>query len=116
MRDIPAELEEAARMDGAGSVSVFVKVILPLSRPGLVTVGIYSAVALWNEFVFAYVLTSSPDRRTLPLAIWDYQGQYAANIPLIMAVLSLSALPLMLIYVIAQERVTSGMMAGALKG
>ena len=116
MRDIPAELEEAARMDGAGPVSVFVKVILPLSRPGLVTVGIYSAVALWNEFVFAYVLTSSPDRRTLPLAIWDYQGQYAANIPLIMAVLSLSALPLMLIYIVAQERVTSGMMAGAIKG
>jgi raffinose/stachyose/melibiose transport system permease protein len=116
MRDIPAELEEAARMDGAGPVSVFVKVILPLSRPGLVTVGIYSAVALWNEFVFAYVLTSSPGRRTLPLAIWDYQGQYAANIPLIMAVLSLSALPLILIYVVAQERVTSGMMAGAIKG
>jgi ABC-type glycerol-3-phosphate transport system permease component len=58
----------------------------------LATVGIYNAVALWNEFVFAYVLTSSPARRTLPLAIWDYQGQYAANIPLIMSVLSLSAL------------------------
>ena len=55
-------------------------------------------------------------RRTLPLAIWDYQGQYSANIPLIMAVLSLSALPLILIYIVAQERVTGGMMAGAIKG
>lgn len=116
MREIPKELEEAARMDGAGAVSVFVRVILPLSRPGLVTVGIYNAVALWNEFVFAYVLTSSPANRTLPLAIWDYQGQYAANVPLIMAVLSLSALPLILVYVVAQERVTAGMMAGAIKG
>jgi raffinose/stachyose/melibiose transport system permease protein len=116
MRQIPRELEEAARLDGAGPASFFWRVALPLSRPGLATVGIYNAVALWNEFVFAYVLTSSPTRRTLPLAIWDYQGQYTANIPLIMAVLSLSALPLILIYLFAQERVISGMMAGALKG
>jgi len=116
VREIPRELEEAARMDGAGPASIFWRVILPLLRPGLITVGIYNAVALWNEFVFAYVLTSSPANRTLPLAIWDYQGQYAANIPLVMAVLSLSALPLILVYVVAQERVTGGMMAGALKG
>ena len=116
MRQIPRELEEAAHLDGAGPAAFFWRVALPLSRPGLATVGIYNAVALWNEFVFAYVLTSSPARRTLPLAIWDYQGQYTANIPLIMAVLSLSALPLILIYIVAQERVISGMMAGALKG
>jgi raffinose/stachyose/melibiose transport system permease protein len=116
MRQIPRELEEAARLDGAGPAAFYWRVALPLSGPGLATVGIYNAVALWNEFVFAYVLTSSPARRTLPLAIWDYQGQYTANIPLIMAVLSLSALPLILIYIVAQERVISGMMAGALKG
>jgi raffinose/stachyose/melibiose transport system permease protein len=116
MRDIPRELEEAARMDGAGTFGIFWRIALPLSKPGLATVGIYNAVALWNEFVFAYVLTSSPANRTLPLAIWDYQGQYAANIPLIMAVLSLSALPLILIYIVAQERVTGGMLAGAIKG
>jgi raffinose/stachyose/melibiose transport system permease protein len=116
MRQIPRELEEAAHLDGAGPFAFYWRVVLPLSRPGLATVAIYNAVALWNEFVFAYVLTSSPSRRTLPLAIWDYQGQYTANIPLIMAVLSLSALPLVLIYIVAQERVISGMMAGALKG
>jgi raffinose/stachyose/melibiose transport system permease protein len=116
MRDIPRELEEAARLDGAGTFSIFWRIALPLSKPGLATVAIYNAVALWNEFVFAYVLTSSPANRTLPLAIWDYQGQYAANIPLVMAVLSLSALPLILIYIVAQERVTGGMMAGAIKG
>jgi raffinose/stachyose/melibiose transport system permease protein len=116
MRQIPKELEEAARLDGAGPAAFFWRVALPLSRPGLATVGIYNAVALWNEFVFAYVLISSPSNRTLPLAIWDYQGQYTANTPLIMAVLSLSALPLILIYIVAQERVISGMMAGAIKG
>jgi raffinose/stachyose/melibiose transport system permease protein len=116
MRQIPRELEEAARLDGAGTFAFYWRVALPLMRPGMATVGIYNAVAMWNEFVFAYVLTSSPSRRTLPLAIWDYQGQYTANIPLIMALLSLSALPLILIYIVAQERVISGMMAGALKG
>jgi len=116
MRQIPRELEEAAHLDGAGTFAFYWRVALPLTRPGMATVAIYNAVALWNEFVFAYVLTSSPARRTLPLAIWDYQGQYTANIPLIMAVLSLSALPLILIYIVAQERVISGMMAGALKG
>ncbi|TAH53610.1 MAG: carbohydrate ABC transporter permease [Chloroflexota bacterium] len=116
MREIPRELEEAARMDGASTALIFWRIILPLSWPGLATVGIYNAVTLWNEFVFAYVLTSSPASRTLPLAIWDYQGQYAANIPLIMAVLSLAAAPLILIYIVAQERVVGGMMAGALKG
>lgn len=116
MRGIPRELEEAARLDGASAAGIFWRIVLPLSKPGLATVAIYNAVALWNEFVFAYVLTSSPANRTLPLAIWDYQGQYAANIPLVMAVLSLSTLPLILVYIVAQERVTGGMMAGAIKG
>ena len=113
---IPTELEEAARIDGCTTAGMFWRIMFPLSAPGLATIAIYNAVALWNEFVFAFVLTSSPTSRTLPLAIWDYQGQYSANIPLIMAVLSLSALPLILIYIIGQERVIGGMMAGALKG
>ncbi len=116
MREIPRELEEAARIDGCTTAGMFWRIMFPLSAPGLATIAIYNAVALWNEFVFAFVLTSSPTSRTLPLAIWDYQGQYSANIPLIMAVLSLSALPLILIYIIGQERVIGGMMAGALKG
>jgi len=71
---------------------------------------------LWNEFVFAYVLTSSPDTRTLPLAVWDFQGQYAADIPAILAVVTLSTLPLIIVYAIGQEKIVNGMMAGSLKG
>jgi raffinose/stachyose/melibiose transport system permease protein len=70
---------------------------------------------LWNEFVFAFVLITSPNLRPLPLAIWEYQGQYSMNIPAILSVLTLSALPLILIYVVGQERVLKGMMAGAVK-
>jgi raffinose/stachyose/melibiose transport system permease protein len=116
MRQIPHELEASARIDGAGPMRIFFSLILPLSTPGLATLAIYNAVFLWNEFVFAFVLVSSPKNRTLPLAIWDYQGQYAANVPAIMAVLTLSSLPLIAIYILGQERVVKGIMAGALRG
>ena len=115
MRTIPRELEEAARIDGSGAFGTFWRIILPLSTPGLATLAIYNAVILWNEFVFAFVLITTPNQRPLPLAIWEYQGEYSMNIPAIMAVLTLSALPLIMIYIVGQERVIKGMMAGALK-
>lgn len=115
MRQIPREMEEAARIDGSGPFGTFFRIILPLSMPGLATLAIYNAVILWNEFVFAFVLITSPNSRPLPLAIWEYQGQYSMNVPAIMAVLTLSALPLVLVYIVGQERVIKGMMAGALK-
>jgi raffinose/stachyose/melibiose transport system permease protein len=116
MREIPFELEEAAHLDGCSTMGRFFRIILPLSTPGLATLAIYNSVILWNEFVFAFVLITSPQNRPLPLAIWEYQGQYAMNIPAIMAVLTLSTLPLILVYVFGQERIVSGMMAGVLKG
>jgi raffinose/stachyose/melibiose transport system permease protein len=116
MRQIPKELEEAARLDGCGPFAIFFKVFLPLSGPGLSTVAIYNAIMLWNEFIFAYVLTSSTSTRTLPLAIWDYQGQYSSNIPAILAVVTLTSLPLIVAYAFGQEKIVKGMMAGSLKG
>jgi raffinose/stachyose/melibiose transport system permease protein len=116
MRQIPQELEDAARIDGSSPIGTFFRIILPLSTPGLATLAIYNAVTLWNEFVFAFVLTQSVDSRTLPLAIWEYQGEYAAHIPLIMSVLTLSALPLIVVYLAGQERLVKGIMAGAVKG
>ncbi|WP_119070614.1 carbohydrate ABC transporter permease [Aggregatilinea lenta] len=115
MRGIPREMEEAAYIDGCGPVRSFVRIMLPLSMPGLATLAIYNSVVLWNEFVFAFVLITSPSNQPLPLAIWEYQGQYSMNIPAIMSVLTLSALPLILIYMAGQEKVLRGMMAGALK-
>ncbi|PLW76081.1 carbohydrate ABC transporter permease [Cohaesibacter celericrescens] len=116
MRQVPKELEEAALLDGCGPFKIFTKIFFPLSGPGISTVAIYNGIMLWNEFVFAYVLTSSADNRTLPLAVWDFQGQYAANVPAILAVVTLSTLPLIIIYAIGQERIVNGMMAGSLKG
>lgn len=116
MRQIPKELEEAAKLDGCGPFGIFWKVFLPLSGPGLSTVAIYNGIGLWNEFIFAYLLTSSPANRTLPLAIWDFQGQYTSNIPAILSVVTLTSLPLIVAYAFGQERIVKGMMAGALKG
>ena len=116
MRQIPKELEEAAKLDGCGAFGIFWKVFLPLSGPRLSTVAIYNSIGLWNEFIFAYVLTSNPANRTLPLAIWDFQGQYASNIPAILSVVTLTSLPLIVAYAFGQERIVKGMMAGALKG
>jgi raffinose/stachyose/melibiose transport system permease protein len=116
MKQIPRELEDAARIDGSSPIGAFFRIILPLTTPGLATLAIFNAVTLWNEFVFAFVLVSSTNNRTLPLAIWEYQGQYAANIPLIMSVLTLSAIPLIIAYLLGQERLVKGIMAGAIKG
>jgi raffinose/stachyose/melibiose transport system permease protein len=116
MREIPRELEESARIDGCGPMSIFFKIIFPLSKPGLVTLAIYNAVYLWNEFIFVLVLTQSTKNRTLPLGIWEYQGQYAANIPMIMALLTLSSLPMIIAYIVGQDKLIKGMMAGAIKG
>jgi raffinose/stachyose/melibiose transport system permease protein len=115
MREIPKDLAEASLIDGASIYRMFRSVYFPLARNAIVTVGIFNAVSLWNEFVFAYVLTSSPKNRTLPLAIWDFQGQYSSNIPALLASLTLSALPLMLTYFVFQEKLVSGVMAGAVK-
>ena len=116
MRQIPKELEDAAKLDGCGPFAVFFRIFLPLSGPGLTTEAIYNAIMLWNEFIFAYVLTSSTATRTLPLAVWDFQGQYTSNIPAILAVVTLSSLPLIAAYAFGQERIVRGMMAGAIKG
>ncbi|WP_295957026.1 carbohydrate ABC transporter permease [Rhodoferax sp.] len=116
MRQIPRELEEAAKLDGCGPFAIFWKVFFPLSGSGLATVAIYNGIGLWNEFIFAYVLTSSPSNRTLPLALWDFQGEYASNIPAMLAVVTLTSLPLIVAYAFGQERIVKGMMAGSLKG
>ena len=116
MTGISREIEEAAAIDGCGKFRAFFYIIFPLSKSGLATLAIYNGVIIWNEFSFAMVLTQSPPSRTLPLAVWEYQGQYTINIPLIMALLLLSSLPMILLYIFGQDKLVKGMMAGAVKG
>ncbi len=116
MSGIPKELEEAAEIDGCGKYRNFFQIILPLSTPGLSTLAIYNGVNIWNEYTFANTLTQNIENQTLPLAIWQYQGEYTMNIPVIMAVLTMTVLPMIIMFIIFQERLVKGMMAGAVKG
>lgn len=116
MQEIPREIEESAEIDGCGKIQMFFSMILPLAKPGLATLAIYNGVNMWNEFSFAYTLTQSSQNRTLPLAIWEFQGQYSMNTPMIMAVLTLTLLPMVIMFIIFQDKLVKGMTAGAVKG
>ena len=116
MMTIPKEVEESAEIDGCNKFSNFFKIILPLSKSGLSTLAIYNGVNMWNEFSFVNTLTQSAQNRTLPLAIWEFQGQYSMNTPMIMAVLTLTLLPMVIMFIIFQDKLVKGMTAGAVKG
>lgn len=116
MKSIPREIEESAEIDGCNKYLIFTKIILPLSKAGLSTLAIYNGVNMWNEFSFAYTLTQSIENRTLPLAVWEFQGQYSMNTPMIMAVLTLSVLPMIIMFIFFQDKLVKGMTAGAIKG
>ncbi len=116
MEQIPLEIEESAQIDGANVYKIFFSIIIPLCKPGIATLIIYNGVAMWNEFIFAYTLTQSAENRTLPLAVWEFQGQYLFNTPLIMAVLVLTLLPMLILFAICKDQLIKGMTAGAVKG
>jgi len=116
MEEIPVSLEEAGYIDGATRWQVYWHVVLPIARPALTAVGIFNSVVLWNEFVFALVLINSESIRTLTLALWNFQGEFSADIPAMMTALFLSMLPLLLFYAIVRERLIEGLTAGAIKG
>ncbi len=115
MRDIPVSLEEAAELDGASHFDKFWKVILPMVTPALMTVLIYNFIHLWNEFVFALVLISTPEKMTLPLGLQNFKGEFSVNIPGLMMALTLASIPVLLIYLFSQEKVTTGLAGGAVK-
>lgn len=116
MKTIPKEIEESAEIDGCGRFRNFFSIILPLSKSGLSTLAIYNGVAMWNEFAFANTFLITPAKKTLPLALGQFKGEHSLNIPINMAVLTLSVLPMIILFIIFQDKLVKGMMAGAVKG
>lgn len=116
MKEIPVDLEESAEIDGCGKIRTFFNIVLPLSKSGILTVAIYVTTVMWNEFIFALVLTQSKSNRTLPLSIWEFQGEYSSNTPMVMSVLTLTVFPIFIVFVVGQDKLVKGMMAGAVKG
>ncbi|MFB5662368.1 carbohydrate ABC transporter permease [Alteribacillus sp. HJP-4] len=116
MKGLPKEMEEAAIIDGCSYWSVFFKIILPMSKPGLATVGILVFIAAWNEYVFASVLISSDATKTLPLGLASFQSSQLSEYGLIASGVILSIIPVLIVYVIFQEQIIKGMADGAVKG
>ncbi|MEV4379801.1 carbohydrate ABC transporter permease [Streptosporangium sp. NPDC049644] len=112
IRDVPKELFESMRLDGAGEMRTLWRLALPLTLPAVVTVTIYNALTIWNGFLLPLILTQSPDKRTLPLALWTFQGQYSVNVPAVLASVVLTTLPLLILYVVGRRQLLSGLTAG----
>lgn len=113
---MPFDLEEAAMVDGCSQFGAFVKVVLPLSAPGLITVGIFSFLLSWADYVFALVLIMSDQNKTLPVALASMLGAQDLRWGEILAGASLIALPLFVIFAFCYRYFVAGLTAGALKG
>jgi multiple sugar transport system permease protein len=112
---LPRELDEAARIDGAGTMGTLWRVILPLSRPGLVAVAFYAFMISWNEFLFALTLTQTDNMRTVPVGLTLLMGQYNYQWNQIMAMSVLGCLPVVILFLIFQRHFVSGLSSGAVK-
>lgn len=112
IRDVPKELFESMRMDGATEWGTLWRLTAPLTRPAILTVTVYNGLTIWNGFLLPLVLTQSPTRRTLPLALWTFQGQYSVNVPAVVASVVLTTLPILVLYAIGRRQLVSGLTAG----
>ena len=115
-RQLPADLEEAAMMDGAGRWRTLVEIVAPLAWPGLATTAIVAFVYSWNEFLFALSFTLEPDRYTVPVAIALFRGQYQVPWGQILAGAVVATAPVALLVLAFQRRIVRGLTAGAVKG
>ena len=112
IRDVPRELFESMRMDGATEWTTLWRLAAPLTRPAILTVTVYNALTIWNGFLLPLVLTQSPEQRTLPLALWTFQGQYSVNVPAVVASVVLTTLPILVLYAVGRRQLVSGLTAG----
>jgi raffinose/stachyose/melibiose transport system permease protein len=115
-RSVPAELEEAAAIDGCGPFRFFWKILLPLSRPVLATVSVIVIVASWNAFLLPLIVLNNPDLWTLPLGVTNFSTQYSSDTARVLAFTSLSMVPALVFYVFAERQIVSGLAAGAIRG
>jgi raffinose/stachyose/melibiose transport system permease protein len=115
-RSVPAELEEAAAIDGCGPFRFFWKILLPLSRPVLATVSVIVIVASWNAFLLPLIVLNDPDLWTLPLGVTNFSTQYSSDTARVLAFTSLSMVPALVFYVFAERQIVSGLAAGAIRG
>ncbi|MBR7834429.1 carbohydrate ABC transporter permease [Actinospica durhamensis] len=115
LRAIPKEIEEAAALDGTSRLGFFVRMVLPLSLPGVVTVGILAFIGSWNNYVLPLYILNSQKNYTLPLGVQAFSSQYSTNTAQVLAFTSLAMLPALIFFSIFQKRIVGGL-TGAVKG
>ncbi|MEU6147228.1 carbohydrate ABC transporter permease [Streptomyces sp. NPDC047081] len=116
VRAVPAEVEEAAAVDGAGRLRTLVSVVAPLLAPGITATGLFAFVTAWNEFFFALVLLKTPEKQTLPVVLTHFIGaEGVADLGPLAAAAFLATLPSLVVFAVIQRRITGGMLTGAVK-
>jgi raffinose/stachyose/melibiose transport system permease protein len=113
---IPVELQDAAYIDGCAAFDFFWRILIPLARPALAAVAALTMIASWNDLLVPLVVLNSDKLWTLPLGTMQFQGQYSQDLALISAFVLLSAVPMILFYLVAERQIVAGLTAGALKG
>ncbi len=113
---VPTAIDESARIDGAGWWTILFRIIMPVSQSGIATVAIWQAIMAWNEFLFAILLISSEANRTLQIAIRFFLGMFWFDYGALFAMLVMVIVPIIVVFMIFQERVIAGLTAGAIKG
>ncbi|WP_248930767.1 carbohydrate ABC transporter permease [Paenibacillus hamazuiensis] len=116
LRSIPYEMEESAFMDGASVYRLFFSIILPIMKPPIMTVVILTFISVWNEYIKASILVSSSELKTLPFGVYSFISQFSTNYGSMGAFLVMSAAPVVIFYFFMAQRITRGMVAGAVKG
>ena len=112
LRDVPTELYEAQEVDGAGAGRMLFTLVLPLARPAIITVSVFTALGAWNGFLFPLVLTQSDETRVLTLGLFNFQGQFGTNVPGLLAAVTLSVLPIFALYLVGRRFLVGGLTAG----
>ncbi|MDQ0773694.1 multiple sugar transport system permease protein [Streptomyces aurantiacus] len=116
VRAVPAEMEEAAAVDGAGRLRTLVSITAPLLAPGIVATALFAFISAWNEFFFALVLLKTPEKQTLPVVLTHFIGaEGVADLGPLAAAAFLATLPSLVVFALIQKRITGGMLAGAVK-
>ena len=113
---MPKELEDAARIDGCSKIGIWWHVALPLAKPVLAVVVVFNALAVWNEYVLALIIFDSKQFMPLQVALQVFQGEFVTNYPLLMAGLTIAALPIIIVYILMQKYIIKGVTQGAIVG
>lgn len=115
VRQVPRELKDAARCDGVGEYKIFFQVILPLIRPAIATVAVFTMIPAWNDLWFPLILAPSDQTKTVTLGVQQFIGQYVTDWNSVLAALSLAVIPVLLMYVIFSRQLIRGLTSGAVK-